>query len=542
MKARRRFSFTTATALLVAGSFTATQTGCIVSSTEVVNTDRVYLLGPKTESEPGPATRDVTTKAVDTRGMIAFHLDRARECTVTSTPRWQRVHIEGKKSKRVTAGIITGTLLLGAGAGAIAGAVAIAPPSGFDSQTAPSAEKDAALAATYLLLTGIVLAGVGATVLPFAIYHGASSGLTVTPQDVQFGAPPPGGVRAPDGYDPKNPEATAMVPRMLQPQYNVMAFGAQPATMLQGSMAPLLVVPPAPAPQWATVPSGEAKSEPVESLRSARDFDKAISEQAQADCDAPADPSLLAIPQSSSGGATDQMKACVAKYSPSCQAKCGKDTSCVLACLQKPCVENLDKESEPGAADPRDEYTQVITKTEMCERTADAGVGLALVVKDTDGVPKTIDLGKTDKKGDIEKNVLLGLEGTYSGWPDSKQAILPDAQIVLVEDPTTVVGKLDLQKYPGLKYAEHAVSTKKAREALAAAEAARKEKEARDRQAALEAAAKAADDALHADERKAEAARKAQACAAQHQSKCNADCQGNPACVKKCLQKMPACK
>ncbi|MFO0585900.1 MAG: hypothetical protein U0441_00100 [Polyangiaceae bacterium] len=542
MKARRRFSFTSATALLVAGSLTATQTGCIVSSTEVVNTDRVYLLGPKTESEPGPATRDVTTKAVDTRGMISFHLDRARECTVTSTPRWQRVHIEGKKSKRVTAGIITGTLLLGAGAGAIAGAVAIAPASGFDSQSAPSADKDAATAATYLLLTGIILAATGGTILPFAIYHGASSGLTVTPQDVQFGSPPPGGVRAPDGYDPKNPETTAMVPRMLQPQYDVMAFGAQPAQMFQGSMAPLYAVPPAPAPKWATVPSGEAKSEPLESLRSARDFDKAMQERAAEDCDAPADPSLLAIPQSSGGGATEQMKACVEKYSPACQSKCGRDTACVLECLKKPCVDNLDKESEPGAADPRDEYTQVITKTEMCERAADSGVGLALVVKDTDGVPKTIDLGKTDKHGDIEKNVLLGLEGTYSGWPDSKQAILPDAQIVLVEDPTTVVGKLDLQKYPGLKYAEHAVSTKKAREALAAAEAARKEKEARDRQAALEAAAKAADDALHADERKAEAARKAQACAAQHQSKCNADCQGNPACVKKCLQKMPACK
>ena len=138
--------------------------------------------------------------------------------------------------------------------------------------------------------------------------------------------------------------------------------------------------------------------------------------------------------------------------------------------------------------------------------------------------------------------MLAGLESTYPGWPDIKQALLPEAQVVLVEDPTTVLGKLDLTKYPGLKYAEHAVSTRKQREALAAAEAARKEKEARDRQAALEAAAKAEDDALHADERKAEAARKAQQCASQHQSKCNADCQGNSACVKKCLQKMPACK
>ena len=57
--------------------------------------DRVYLLGPKTESEPGPATRDITLRAVDTRGTIAFHVDRARECTVTSTPRFQKVHVEG---------------------------------------------------------------------------------------------------------------------------------------------------------------------------------------------------------------------------------------------------------------------------------------------------------------------------------------------------------------------------------------------------------------------------------------------------------------
>ncbi len=526
----RRVSFTQVTALLVASSLAGSQAGCIVSSTEVVNTDRVYLLGPKTESEPGPATRDVTMKAVDTRGTIAFHLDRARECTVTSTPRYQRVHIEGRKGKRVAAGIITGALLTAAAAGAIAGAFLLAPEEGFEDS---SGQLNGA---GFLLTTGVIVGATGLVVLPFGIYHGAISGVTVTPQDVQAGAPPPGGIRAPEGYNPKDPQVAAMLPRALTPQYDLMAFGAKPATEIEGLSGKTMRLAAPVVPAWASVPSGADQAEPVESLRSARDFEATV--QAS---DAPADPALFAIPQSSGGG-TDPMRACVQKYTPACQAKCGSDKGCVLTCLRKPCVDNLEKESEPGAEDPRDEFTTVITKTEVCERAADSGTALAVIVKDVDGVPKTIDLGKTNKDGDVKKNVLAGLESAYPGWPDIKQALLPDAQVILVEDPTTPLAKLDLTKYPGLKYAEHAVSTRKQREAMAAAEAARKEKEAKDRQMALEAAAKAEDDALHADERKAEAARKAQQCMGQHQSKCNADCQGNSACVKKCLQKMPACK
>ena len=64
MKSRRPTLFSQVTCLLVATTLTATQAGCIVSSTETVNTDKVFLLGPKTESEPGIATRDVTMKAV----------------------------------------------------------------------------------------------------------------------------------------------------------------------------------------------------------------------------------------------------------------------------------------------------------------------------------------------------------------------------------------------------------------------------------------------------------------------------------------------
>ena len=533
-----RVSLTQVTALLVSSSLAASQAGCVVSSTEIVNTDRVYLLGPKTESEPGPATRDVTMKAVDTKGTIAFHLDRARECTVTSTPRFQRVHIEGKQAKNLTGGIITGTVLTAIAAGLIASSFVVDSSWTTEGSTSDNASFTGA---GYLGLTGIIVGISALFVLPRGIYHAAVSGTTITPRDIEYGTPPPGALRAPSNYDPKNPDVKASLPGSPfvalgplaapsgSPRYDVMAFGASPAGEIKA--IPSLV--PTAASPWKAAPSD---AEPVTSLRSERDFEEAVKGS-----DAPASPALLGIPQSSGGG-SDPMRACVQKYTPACQAKCGTDKGCVLTCLRKPCVDNLEKETEPGSEDPRDEYTTVITKTEMCERAADSGTGLALIVKDVDGVPKTIDLGKTDKSGDVKKNVLAGLESAYPGWPDVKQALLPEAQVILVEDPTTPLAKLDLAKYPALKYAEHAVSTKKQREALAAAETARKEKEARDRQAALEAAAKAEDDALHADERKAEAARKAQQCASQHQSKCNADCQGNSACVKKCLQKMPACK
>lgn len=94
-------------------------------------------------------------------------------------------------------------------------------------------------------------------------------------------------------------------------------------------------------------------------------------------CDAPASPALLGIPQSSGGG-SDPMRACVQKYTPACQAKCGSDKGCVLTCLRKPCVDNLEKETEPGAGDPRDEYTTVITKTEMRAR---GGLGHRALVR-----------------------------------------------------------------------------------------------------------------------------------------------------------------
>ena len=522
MKHRRSVSFTQVTSLLVGSAMLASQAGCIASSTEIVNTDRVYLLGPKTESEPGPATRDVTTRAVDTQGTIAFHLDRARECTVTSTPRFQKVHIEGKKGKNIAGGIITGSILTVAAGGLLAGSFLIEGGWGNDTSSGSTSSTELT-AGGYMGLSGIIIGIAAMVILPRGIYHAAVSGTTVTPHDVETGTPPPGAVRAPKDYDPKNPEVSALVPKMERPQFNMMAFGSQPAGQIQGFTAPLLQPTAAP--------------KPLESLRSARDFDEAVAE-----CDATSNPALLAIPQSSGGGASDPMRACVQKYTPACQTKCGTDKACVLDCLRKPCVENLDKESAPGASDPRDEYTMVITRTEVCERSADAGVGIAVIFKDADGVPKTVDLGKTDKNGDVKKNLLAALESTYPGWPDSKQAVLQEAQVVLVEDPSVVLGKLDLAKYPGLAYAEHAVSTKKQREAIAAAEAAKKEREAKERQMALEAAAKAEDDRLHADERKAEAAKKAQQCASQHQSKCNADCQGNSACVKKCLQKMPSCK
>jgi hypothetical protein len=498
MNQRRRVYLTPFTSMLVASTVSLASTGCLVSSTEVVNTDRTYLLGPRTESVPGTATRDVTMRALDTHGTIAFHLDRARECKVTSTPRYQRVHVEGKIGKNVAGGIITGALLVAAAGGLIAASTLIEDGTWAVDE---GGNQSSLTGAGWVGVTGVIVGIAGLVILPRGIYHAAVSGTTVTPGEVELGTPPPSAVRPPKGYNPDNPEVNALLPRMEQPQYDVLAFGAKPAEKLG------------------------------ESLRSARLFDRAVSEPA-----APADPALIGFPDSS-GGSNEAMKACVEKYTPSCQSKCSGDKSCMISCLRKPCVENLDKESEPGAEDPRDEYRTVITRTEVCERSSDGNIAIALTVKDMDGVPKTIDIGKTNGAGDVKKDLLAGLEGAYPGWPDSKTVILQEAQVVLVEDPTVVLGKLDLGKYPGLRYAEHIQSTKKQRDALALVEQQRKEKEAKDRQAQLEAAAKAADDALHADERKAEAAKKAQACLSQHQNKCSADCQGNSACVKKCMQR-----
>lgn len=516
--------------LLVVSSLSLSQAGCLVSSTEVVNTDRVYLLGPKTESEPGPATRDVVIRAVDTRGTLAFHVDRARECTVTSTPRYQKVHIEGKRGKNIAGGLITGSILTAAAAGLLAGSFVLEDGEWTTPSSSGSSTRDFT-GAGILGLSGIMVGIAALVVLPRGIYHAAVSGTKVTPGDVQVGQPPPGAVRAPEGYDPKNPEVAGLAPRLVQPQYDVFAFGAKPASEIQG------------IPSWARVtPSGSQQApEPVESLRSARAFDEVTSSMDARET--PADRALLAIPPpESSSSASDRMKACVAKHTPSCQTKCGSNKSCVLECLRKPCVEDLDAEASGGSSDGLDEYKDVITKKEVCERTADVGLAITLVTVDYDGVPRTIDLGKTDKNGNIEKNVLAGLEGVYPGWPEVKQVIMPEARVVLVEDPSVELGKVDLGKYPGLKYAEHVNATKKAREAVAAAEAARKEKEARERQAMLEAAAKAEDDRIHAEERKAEAARKAQQCASAHQARCNSECQGVAACVKKCMQKAPVCK
>lgn len=541
MNHRRRSPLKQATSLLLAASLLASQAGC-ASSVEVVNTDRVYLLGPKTESEPGQPTRDVTVRAVDTQGTLAFHVDRARECTVTSTPRFQRVHVEGKQGKHIASGIITGALLTAAGGGLIAASFAVSP----DGWTEGSSSNATFTGGGYLGLLGVIVGIVGLVYLPRGIYHAAISGVTVTPQDVEAGTPPPGALRAPAGYDPKNPEISAFVPRLEQPRYDFMAFGTQRAEDIKGIPSwarPVVnsgavIAPVQPVSRDLAGPDLAAEAGADAPLRRSHALESAVAEESAA-----ADPALLAIPQSSGGGGgSDQMRACVQKYTPACQAKCGSDRSCVLACLRKPCVENLEQESQPGATDPRDEYTTVITRTEVCERSADTGTGIAVIVKDVDGVPKILDVGKTDRNGDVKKNVLAALESTYPGWPDIKQALLPEAQVVLVEDQSVVLGKLDLAKYPSLKYAEHAVSTKKQRDALAAAEAARKEKEEKDRQAALEAAAKAEDDALHADERKAEAAKKAAACASAHQASCNASCQGNQACVRKCLQKAAPCK
>jgi hypothetical protein len=515
MNNRRRVSLTQITSLLVASTLTLSSTGCIVSSTETIKTDRTYLLGPKTSSEPGPATRDITMRAVDTRGTLSFHLDRARECTITSTPRFQKVHIEGKKGKNIAAGIITGAILVGAGVGLVA-LVDTVSPEGWTTPKSDGTSGSDFTGGGLLGLTGIIVGVVGLFILPRGLYHAAVSGTTVTPNEVETGTPPAGGVRAPDGYDPKNPEVAALSPLMEQPRYKVLAFGSKPAGEIQG------------IPAWARKPAEE-------SLRSASQLDRAMASPVES----AATPALLA--QSSGGGVSDEMKACVAKYTPSCQSKCGANKGCVLTCLREPCVDNLNKEGG-AAGDSNDEYTTVTTKTEVCERAADSGIALTLVVRDLDGVPRTIDLGKTDKSGDAKKDILAGLEGVYPGWPDIKQVILQEANVVLVEDPAVLLGKVDLAKYPGLKYAEHVQLTRKAREAMVAAEAARKEKEAKERQAMLEAAAKAADDALHADERKAEAASKAAACASQYRNKCNADCQGNQACVKKCLQKAPSCK
>ncbi len=527
------------TSLVVLGSLSLSQTGCLVSSTEAVSTDKVFLLGPKTESVPGPTTRDVTMRAVDTRGSLVFHVDRARECTVTSTPRYQKVHVEGKQGKNIGAGILTGAILTAAAGGLLAGSFLL--DNGEWTRPASTGSSENEFTGAGLLgIAGIIVGITGLVVLPRGLYHAAVSGTTVTPGDVQAGKPPPGAVLAPKGYDPKDPQVGflkgpggsigfrngAVLPLIAAPTapaYDVFSFGAMPAGQLPSDFA--------------------TKTAPLESLRSGRIFNETVA--SMEDCEAPFDPSFLAMPQASGGGsgsASDQMKACVAKYTPSCQSKCGTNKPCILECLRKPCVENLDKEIEDGSGGSLDENVDIIAKKEVCERSPETGLAIAIVTKDLDGVPKTIDLGKTDKNGDITKDVLAGLESVYAGWPDIKQVILEDAKVVLVEDPTVELGKLNLAKYPGLKYAEHVQSTRKAREAMAAAEAAKKEKEAKERQAMLEAAAKAEDDALHADERKAEAAKKAQQCASSHQAKCNSECQGNSSCVKKCMQKMPLCK
>lgn len=517
MKRHRRATLTQVTSLLLAGALTSSSTGCIVSSTQSVNTDKVYLLGPQSESEPGPATRDVTMKAVDTRGTIAFHLDRARECTVTSTPRYQKVHIEGKEGKNVGGGIVTGAILVAVAGGLFAGSFLL-DDGKWTKPSTTTANESEFTGAGLLGITGIIVGIAGLVILPRGLYHAAVSGTTVTPGEVETGTPPPGAVRAPAGYNPKDPKAsTAFAPRLEQPRYGILDFGAKPAEQMGA---------------W-TAPARPAR--PLESLRSASDFDEVVAESA------PIDPALLAIPQSSGGaGSSDQMRACVSKYTPTCQKKCGEDRTCMLSCLRTPCVERLEEEVAGGQL-KQDEYTTIITRTEVCERSADSGIGIALIVKDLDGVPKTLDIGKTDKSGDVKKDVLAALEGAYPGWPEIKQVVLKEAQVVLVEDPSVVLGQLDLQKYTGLKYAEHVQSTKKAREAMAAADAAKREREAKEKQAMLEAAAKAQYEAEHADEIKAQAAKKQQACVQQHSSRCNADCQGNQACVKKCMQKM-SCK
>lgn len=517
MKRHRRALLTQVTSTLVAGAFALQSTGCVLSSTETVNTDKVYLLGPKTESEPGPATRDVTMKAVDTRGTIAFHLDRARECTVTSTPRYQKVHIEGKQGKNVTGGIITGAILVAVAGGLLAGSFLVDNGEWTREKFQGSSESEFT-GAGIMGLTGVIVGISGLVILPRGIYHAAVSGTTVTPGEVEIGTPPPGAVRAPAGYDPKKPQVTALAPRLSQPRYGILDFGAKPAEEIQGIPALAAAAP-----------------KRVESLRSARAFDEVTA------IGGDVDPALIAIPAGGGGGsASDQMRACVAKYTPTCQKKCGEDRTCTLECLRKPCVENLDQEVAKGDL-KQDEYTTVITKTEVCERAADSGIGIAVIVKDADGVPKTIDIGKTDRNGDVKKDMLAGLEGAFPGWPDAKQVVLKDAQVVLVEDPSVVLGELNLEKYPGLKYAEHVQSTKKGREAMALAEAQKRDREAKEKQAMLEAAAKAQYEAEHADEIKAQAAKKQQACIANHSSRCNADCQGNQACVKKCMQKM-SCK
>jgi len=448
---RRPFGRSFTPALLCTGAVALTQAGCVISSMEVINTDRVYLLGPKTESSPGPPTRVAAAKAVDTNGTLAFHVDRAKECTVTSTPRYQKVHIEGRKAKDLTGAVLTGSLLLAAGGGLIGASTVVDDGSWMKPKFSGSNDQEITDAGL-LGIIGIIMGGVGLVVLPRAIYHAAASDTEVTGGAVVLGVPPKGAVRAPEGYDPKHPQTVALVPRTEQPRFGILDFGAASAGELRKTGSLDRLSPSLGAPKT-------------------RAFQP--------------DLTLLAVPRA--GGDNDA----------------------------------------PSGAAPEDEYTQVVTRTEVCERRGASGVAIALVVKDTDGVLKTIDIGKTDSDGDVERDVLKGLESAFSGWPSSKQAVLKEAKIVPLDEPSTVLGELDLEKYPALKYTEHAVSTRKAREALAAAEAAKREAEA-----------KAREDALHADERKAEAAKKAAACMQQAQSRCSADCQGNQACVKKCMQKV----
>lgn len=504
MRARSKSLVSKLFSLTVAGSFAAGSGGCVLSSMEVVNTDRVYLLGPTTQSEPGPATRTVSAKAVDTQGILAFHLDRARECTVISTPRYQKVHIEGREGKSVTGGIVTGALVTALAGGLIGASFALDNGEWFAPKFQGSTDNEVTDAGT-LGITGVIVGIFGLILLPRSIYHGLASGTEATGGVVELGVPPKGAVRAPAGYDPKAPKTSLL----FSPEMPVGPVAQQPAFNFL-DMAP------------------------TGGLRRGRSAGVGASRSLPA-----AAPGLLSMPAGSSeeGGVSDAMRACVAKYTPACESKCKGDRSCVLTCLKKPCIDELDQEVAKGGLN-QDEYTEIITKTEVCERRPDAGVALALVVKDTDGGQKILPLGKTDRNGNAQSDVVGALESAYPGWPASKQILFEEAQIVPVDEPQAVLGELELGKYPGLGYAEHLQSTRKAREAIAQAEAAKREREAKERQAMLEAAAKAQEDAAHAEERKAEAAKKAAACMQQAQSRCSGDCQGNQACVKKCMQKV----
>ena len=178
------------------------------------------------------------------------------------------------------------------------------------------------------------------------------------------------------------------------------------------------------------------------------------------------------------------------------------------------------------------------TKTSVCNRHGVGGVPLSLVLTNERGDKKdakrNVVLGRTSSRASVTEDVPARLREALPGWPEASPLVNENAVVVRSDKPSEILGTLDLNEYPGIRYGDH-VNFDLAQVVLRAEQSiANGNRVLREGQ---EAAAKQAAIA----QKKAQLAAQHAACVAANKSKCSATSRGDADRMRSCMASAPAC-